>query len=85
VIASLAGQGINVQRACIMLDISQSGYYARSAGAAPSIQDILLAWRGKVLGEYPYFLGLSRADPGTRTPDPFIPVPRSSVTLAFLS
>lgn len=27
-IASLTGQGINVQHACLMLGVSQSGYYA---------------------------------------------------------
>ncbi len=28
VIASLTGQGLNVQQACIVLKVSQSGYYA---------------------------------------------------------
>lgn len=43
-IASLAGQGINVQRACAMLDVAQSGYY-NWKGRPPSARTHRHAWR----------------------------------------
>ena len=42
-IDSLAGQGINVQRACVMLDVSQSGYYAWKE-RPPSERTLRHAW-----------------------------------------
>ena len=42
-IASLAGQGINVQRACVVLGVSQSGYYAWKE-RPPSARTLRHAW-----------------------------------------
>lgn len=42
-IASLTGQGLNVQRACVMLGVSQSGYYAWKE-RPPSERTLRQAW-----------------------------------------
>lgn len=42
-IASLAGQGINVQLACVMLGVAQSGYYDWK-GRPPSARTLRHAW-----------------------------------------
>jgi putative transposase len=43
VIDSLTGQGIDVQRACVMLGVSSSGYYAWK-GRPPSIRALRHLW-----------------------------------------
>jgi putative transposase len=43
VIASLTGQGFDVQRACLMLGVSVSGYYDWK-GRAPSARTLRHAW-----------------------------------------
>jgi putative transposase len=45
VIESLTGQGIDVQRACVMLGVSQSGYYAWK-GRPPSVRTLRHLWLG---------------------------------------
>jgi putative transposase len=45
VIESLTGQGIDVQRACVMLGVSQSGYYAWK-DRPPSLRTLRHLWLG---------------------------------------
>jgi putative transposase len=45
VISSLTGQGIDVQRACVMLGVSQSGYYAWK-DRPPSVRTLRHLWLG---------------------------------------
>jgi putative transposase len=45
VIESLTGQGIDVQRACVMLGVSQSGYYAWK-DRPPSVRTLRHLWLG---------------------------------------
>jgi len=45
VISSLTGQGIDVQRACLMLGVSQSGYYAWK-DRPPSVRTLRHLWLG---------------------------------------
>jgi putative transposase len=45
VIESLTGQGIDVQRACLMLSVSQSGYYAWK-DRPPSVRTLRHLWLG---------------------------------------
>jgi putative transposase len=44
VIASLTGQGFDVQRACLMLGVSVSGYYRLEASPPPSARTLRHAW-----------------------------------------
>ncbi len=44
-ISSLTGQGIDVQRACVMLGVSQSGYYAWK-DRPPSVRTLRHLWLG---------------------------------------